>query len=147
CSFNQSIFVGPRVALPRALSPLALPRVAQGALKSPNKRRRRRCWRLVRACSRSSRSHITGSTGLDTAPTTTFSFTSSTPSTLSVSLASITWSGGDTPPGGLSAVLGSALTTSITSGPGGGFVTATFSAADNNFDFLAAGETLTIVYN
>src|SRR5262245_49271987 len=91
--------------------------------------------------------HITGSTGLDTAPTTSFSFTSSTPSTLSVGLASITWSGGDTPPGGLSAVLGSALTTSITSGPGGGFVTATFSAADNNFDFLAAGETLTIVYN
>src|SRR5262249_42891772 len=76
-----------------------------------------------------------------------FSFTSSTPSTLSVSVASTTWSGGDTPPGGLSAVLGSALTTSISSGPGGGFVTATFSAADNNFDFLAAGETLTIVYN
>src|SRR5262245_1441486 len=91
--------------------------------------------------------HITGSTGLDTAPSTSFSFTSSTPSTLSVSLASITWSGGDTPPGGLSAVLGSALTTSLSSGPGGGFVTATFSAADNNFDFLAAGETLTIVYN
>src|SRR5262245_35353099 len=91
--------------------------------------------------------HVTGSTGQDTAPSTSFSFTSSTPSTLSVSLASITWSGGDTPPGGLSAVLGSALTTSISSGPGGGFVTATFSAADNNFDFLAAGETLTIVYN
>src|SRR5262249_15190298 len=88
--------------------------------------------------------HITGSTGLDTTPSATFSFTSSTPSTLSVSLASIPWSGGDTPPGGLSAALASALTTSISSGPGGGFVTATFSAADNNFDFLAAGETLTI---
>src|SRR5262249_5161536 len=91
--------------------------------------------------------HITGSTGLDTAPSVTFSFTSSTPSTLSVSLASITWSGGDTPPGGLSAALASALTTSMSSGAAGGFVTATFSAADNNFDFLAAGETLTIVYN
>src|SRR5262249_7824291 len=91
--------------------------------------------------------HITGSTGLDTTPSATFSFTSSTPSTLSVSLASITWSGGDTPPGGLSAALASALTTSMSSGAGGGFVTATFSAADNNFDFLAAVETLTIVYN
>src|SRR5262245_11015701 len=92
--------------------------------------------------------HTTGSTGLDTAPSTTFSFTNSTPTaTLSVSLASITWSGGDAPPGGLSAVLGSALTTSMSSGFGGGTIVATFSAADNNFDFLAAGETLTIVYN
>src|SRR5262249_24400871 len=68
----------------------------------------------------------------------------------SASLASITWSGGATLPGGLSAVLASALTTSVstdsTTGSSGSIAT-TFSAPDKTFDFLAAGETLTITYN
>jgi VCBS repeat-containing protein len=46
-------------------------------------------------------------------------------------------------------VLASALTTSVSTDITGfkGSVDVTFSAADKNFDFLAAGETLTIVYN
>jgi VCBS repeat-containing protein len=65
-------------------------------------------------------------------------------------LSSAVWSGGVTLPGGLAAVLGKALSTSIatdSTGTGAGSVGFTFSAADNNFDFLADGETLTITYN
>src|SRR5262249_39253122 len=58
--------------------------------------------------------------------------------------------GGATLPSGLSAVLASALSTSVSSdstGSGSGLVAFTFSAADNNFAFLAASETLTVIYN
>src|SRR5262249_27179089 len=69
--------------------------------------------------------------------------------TVGNSLVSATWSGGATLPGGLSAVLVSAFTTALSSdstGSGSGSVSFTFSATDNNFDFLAAGQTLTPIY-
>src|SRR5262249_12711283 len=91
--------------------------------------------------------HTTGSTGFDTAPSAILTFTDLKFSSLSVSLPSITWSSGNAPPGELSAVLASALTTKVDNGGPSGAITATFSAADSNFDFLAAGESLTIVYN
>src|SRR5262249_34394301 len=72
-------------------------------------------------------------------------------STASTSLASITWSGGATLPSVLNvAVLASALTTSVSIDSTistSGTIAATFSAPDKTFDFLAAGETLTITYN
>jgi VCBS repeat-containing protein len=47
-----------------------------------------------------------------------------------------------------SAVLAGALSvTAEGTGFNAGSITTTFSVADKNFDFLAAGETLTIVYN
>ncbi len=70
--------------------------------------------------------------------------------TVSNSLFSATWSGGSTLPSGLSTVLGTALATTVSHdsmGSGAGSVGFTFSAADKNFDFLAQGETLTVVYN
>ena len=70
--------------------------------------------------------------------------------TVGNSLVAATWSGGATLPSGLSTVLASALTTSVSSdsaGSGSGSVAVTFSAADKTFDFLAAGQTLTITYN
>src|SRR5262249_10300120 len=70
--------------------------------------------------------------------------------TVGNSLVSATWSGGATLPSGLSTVLVSALTTSVSSdstGSGSGSIAFTFSAADNTFDFLAANQTLTITYN
>jgi VCBS repeat-containing protein len=69
---------------------------------------------------------------------------------VSTSVTSATWSGGATLPSGLSTVLASALTASVSSdstGSGAGSVAVTFSAADKTFDFLAAGQTLTITYN
>jgi VCBS repeat-containing protein len=94
--------------------------------------------------------NTTGSTNLDIASAGELTFTHFNVSTVGASLASITWSGGATLPSGLSAVLASALTTSVssdsTTGSSGSIVT-TFSAPDRNFDFLAAGETLTITYN
>ena len=72
--------------------------------------------------------------------------------TVSPSVHSITWSGGSTLPSGLDAVLAGALSTSVTSDSAGmvsgtGSIGFTFSAADNNFDFLADGETLTVIYD
>ena len=70
--------------------------------------------------------------------------------TTSNSYISATWSGVGALPAGLAAILGSALATSIShdsTGTGAGSVAFAFSAADKTFDFLAAGETLTIVYN
>src|SRR5262249_15772627 len=70
--------------------------------------------------------------------------------TVGNSLVSATWSGGATLPSGLSTVLASALSTSVSSdstGSGSGSIAFTFSAADNTFDFLAAGERLTVIYN
>jgi VCBS repeat-containing protein len=95
--------------------------------------------------------NTTGSSKLDTAPSGVLTFTDLNVSKVSASLASITWSGGGaTLPSGLSTVLASALTTSVSTDGSTGFagsIATAFSAADNNFDFLAAGETLTIVYN
>jgi VCBS repeat-containing protein len=92
--------------------------------------------------------NTTGSTKLDTAPAGSLTFTDFNVTTVSASLASITWSGGATLPSALSTVLASALTTSVsTNSSTGGSILATFSAADDNFDFLAAGETLVITYN
>jgi VCBS repeat-containing protein len=91
--------------------------------------------------------NVTGSTGLDTASSAALSFIDLKLSTVSASLASITWSGGATP-SEVAAVLADALSvTAETTGFDVGSITTTFSAADKNFDFLAAGETLTIVYN
>jgi VCBS repeat-containing protein len=93
--------------------------------------------------------NTTGSSAINVAPAATLSFTDLKLSAVSASLASITWAGGDTLPSGLSTVLASALTTSASADSTGfsGSVAATFSAADDNFDFLAANETLTVVYN
>jgi large repetitive protein len=93
--------------------------------------------------------NTTGSSTINVAPAATLSFTDLKLSTVSASLASITWSGGATLPSELSTVLASALTASASTDSTGfsGTVDATFSAADDNFDFLAANETLTIVYD
>ena len=68
---------------------------------------------------------------------------------VSVSTASAVWSGGSTLPAGLQAALNAALSTSLTDSThsGSGSVGATFSAADKTFDFLAAGEKLTLAYD
>ena len=71
--------------------------------------------------------------------------------TVSTSVHSIAWSGGSTLPSGLAAVLATALSTikSDSAGmvSGTGSIGIAFNAADNNFDFLAAGETLTVTYD
>ncbi len=70
--------------------------------------------------------------------------------TVSSSLSSATWSSGGALPSGLSTVLATALSTTVShdsTGSGAGSVGFTFSAADKNFDFLAAGETLTLTYD
>jgi VCBS repeat-containing protein len=90
--------------------------------------------------------NTTGSTKLDIAPTATLTFTDLTLSALSASLASITWSGGATLPSGLSAVLADALSVAADTAGTSGSITATFGAPDKDFDFLAANETLTVVY-
>jgi VCBS repeat-containing protein len=94
------------------------------------------------------------STGATTANTGTvaFTFTDTDLSdlhTVSVAAPAVTWSGGTTLPNGLAVALAGALSTTVAhaSGTGGGSVTANFSAPDNVFDFLAAGENLTAVYN
>ena len=93
----------------------------------------------------------TGSGELDTASPGTLTFSDFKFSTVSASLESITWSGesgGTTLPSSVPAVLAGALSiTTNNTDPVSGSIAATFSAADKNFDFLAAGETLTIVYN
>src|SRR5262249_52407019 len=94
--------------------------------------------------------HTTGSAAFDATPAGVFTFTQFNFSTASASLESITWSGsGVAPlPDGLSAALASALTTSVSIDSAiSGTIAATFSAPDQTFDFLAAGETLTIKYN
>src|SRR5262249_14481700 len=94
--------------------------------------------------------HATGSTAFDIPPAGELSFTHFNFSTVSASLDSIIWSGGATLPSGPNfAVLASALTTSVSIDSTistSGSIAPTFSAPDNTFDFLAAGETLTITY-
>jgi VCBS repeat-containing protein len=91
--------------------------------------------------------NTTGSTKLDIAPDVTLTFTQLNLSAVSASLASITWSGGATLPRGLSAVLAGALSVAAESAGTSGSITATFAAPDKDFDFLAANETLTVVYD
>ena len=92
--------------------------------------------------------NTTGSTHVDTVPSGTLTFTDLKVSTVSASLASMTWSGGATLPSGLGEVLAGALSIT-TEGADSGFgsIATTFSAPDRTFDFLAANEALTIVYN
>jgi VCBS repeat-containing protein len=60
----------------------------------------------------------------------------------------ITWSGGATPPSEVAEVLAGALSTAINgAGSDSGSIVLTFTAADNTFDFLAVGQTLTITNN
>jgi VCBS repeat-containing protein len=68
---------------------------------------------------------------------------------VSTSVASATWSGGATLPSGLAAVLPGALstTTADSTGSGSGSIAVTLSAADSAFDFLAAGQTVTVTYD
>jgi VCBS repeat-containing protein len=68
--------------------------------------------------------------------------------TVSASLTSIIWSAGASPPSGLAAVLAGALSIEAeTTSFNVGSIKATFSAADDNFDFLAANETLAVIYD
>jgi VCBS repeat-containing protein len=92
--------------------------------------------------------NTTGSTHVDTVPSGTLTFTDLKVSTVSASLASMTWSGGATLPSGLGEVLAGALSIT-TEGADSGFgsIATTFSAPDRTFDFLAANEALAIVYN
>ena len=92
--------------------------------------------------------NTTGSTHLDTVSSGTLTFTDFKVTTVSATMASMTWSGGATPPSGLAEVLAGALSiTTESADPVSGSIATTFSAADHNFDFLAANETLTIVYD
>ena len=80
-------------------------------------------------------------------PAGTLTFADFRLTTVSASVASITWAGGATPPSGLAAVLAGAVSFTTEGRSDSGSIAVTFSAADFNFDFLAANETLTVVYN
>ena len=68
--------------------------------------------------------------------------------TVAISLASETWSGGSTLQAGTDGALHTALATTLhnSTGTGSGSIDWTFSIPDNQLDFLAAGETLTVDY-
>jgi VCBS repeat-containing protein len=97
----------------------------------------------------------TGSTALDTTPTTpagTLNFTDADlgdTHTVAVSLDSTVWSGGPAIPAATQADLLPALTTTLhdSTGTGTGGVDWNFAIADKDLDFLAAGETLTVNYD
>jgi VCBS repeat-containing protein len=97
----------------------------------------------------------TGSAAIDTTttvPAGTLNFSdvdTGDTHTVAVSLASETWSGGPTVPAMTQAALGAAVTTALhdSTGTGAGSVDWNFAIADNDLDFLAAGETLTLNYN
>jgi VCBS repeat-containing protein len=94
--------------------------------------------------------NATGSTVVDTA-SATLSFTDvdlNDSHTVSIGAPAAVWSGGSTLPTGLAASLASALSSTLTDSThtGAGSVALAFSAADSAFDFLAAGETLTVTY-
>jgi VCBS repeat-containing protein len=92
--------------------------------------------------------HTTGSGNLDTASSGVLTFTNFNVSAVSTSVSSISWSGGATPPSEVAEVLAGALSTAINgAGSDSGSIVLTFTAADNTFDFLAAGQTLDITYN
>ncbi|MDB5446873.1 MAG: repeat-containing protein, partial [Phenylobacterium sp.] len=90
----------------------------------------------------------TGGSGVQ-ATTTTLAFTDvdlSDHHTASASAPVVVWSNGTPPAAAVSALTG-ALVPSVTEAGGAGSVTASFSAPDNAFDFLAKGETLTATYD
>jgi VCBS repeat-containing protein len=98
---------------------------------------------------------VTGSPTLDTTtpvPTGTLAFTDQDTGdthAVQVAVASADWSAGSNVPAATLSALGAALQTTLhdSTGSGSGGVDWTFSIADNNLDFLAAGETLTVTYN
>jgi VCBS repeat-containing protein len=69
--------------------------------------------------------------------------------TVATSVASAVWSGGPAVPAATDADLAAALLTTLNDsiGTGSGSVDWTFSIADQDLDFLAAGETLTVTYD
>src|SRR5262249_56449906 len=85
--------------------------------------------------------NTTGSTSFDTTPAGVLTFTHLNVSTVSASLASITWSGGATLPSELNvAVLASALTTSVSTDgtiSTSGSIGTTFRAPDTNLTFIS----------
>ena len=82
--------------------------------------------------------NTTGSTHVDTVFSGTLTFSDFKVSTVSATMASMTWSGGATPPSGLAEVLAGALSiTTEGADRASGAIATTFSAADRNFDFLA----------
>jgi len=94
----------------------------------------------------------TGFPTLDTTPAGTIAFTDqdiSDTHTVAVSVASTAWSGGSAIPATTLSDLANALATTLSdsTGTGSGGVNWTFSILDSDLDFLAAGETLTTVYN
>ncbi|MHB8271396.1 VCBS domain-containing protein [Bradyrhizobium sp.] len=85
-------------------------------------------------------------------PTGTLSFTDvdlSDTHTVTTAVSSAIWSGGDFVPSQTIADLQAALQTSLhdSTGTGAGGVDWSFSIADKDLDFLAAGETLTVTYD
>jgi VCBS repeat-containing protein len=97
----------------------------------------------------------TGSAVIDTTstvPAGTLDFTDTDTGdthTVAVSVGSETWSGGSTVPAATHADLAAALTTALhdSTGTGTGSVDWNFGIADQDLDFLAAGETLTVNYD
>ena len=96
--------------------------------------------------------NTTGSTALDTTSTGTLNFTDvdlSDTHSIGVAVSSATWSTGADVPLQTQADLASALATALhdSSGSGAGSIDWTFSIQDKDFDFLAAGDTLTVTYD
>jgi VCBS repeat-containing protein len=96
--------------------------------------------------------NTTGSTALDTTPTGTLNFADvdlSDTHSVGVAVSSATWSTGGDVPLETQADLISALTTALhdSNGAGTGSIDWTFSIQDKDFDFLAAGDTLTVIYD
>jgi VCBS repeat-containing protein len=96
--------------------------------------------------------NTTGSTALDTTPTGTLNFADvdlSDTHSVGVAVSSTTWSTGGDVPLETQADLASALATILhdSNGAGTGSIDWTFSIQDKDFDFLAAGDTLTVIYD
>jgi VCBS repeat-containing protein len=96
--------------------------------------------------------NTTGSTALDTTPTGTLNFADvdlSDTHSVGVAVSSATWSTGGDVPVETQADLASALATVLhdSNGAGTGSIDWTFSIQDKDFDFLAAGDTLTVIYD
>ncbi len=95
-------------------------------------------------------SGVTAGSGLDSASATlSFADVDLTDShVVAVGPASATWSGGSALPFGLQTLLDGAVagTLADSANSGSGSVGVSFAAADKAFDFLAAGETLTVTY-
>jgi VCBS repeat-containing protein len=94
----------------------------------------------------------TGSPAPDSTSAGTLNFTDGDTGdahTASATLSSAVWSGGSTAPTDTVTAAQTALTTTMndSTGTGSGSVDLNFSIPDNEVDFLAAGETLTLTYN